>query len=56
VDSSSQKRYYDEKPKNIHSLLAVVTVDDGKVERKVQTKQVAEMATVPVLENRVTAK
>jgi hypothetical protein len=39
------------KSKKIYSLLVAVAVDDGKVERGAETKQVAWMAALHVLEN-----
>jgi hypothetical protein len=49
--AEKQKFYCDEKPKIVHSLLVVVTVGDGKVERGTETKRVARMTAVHVLEN-----
>jgi hypothetical protein len=40
----------------MYSLLVVVTVDIGKVERRLKTKWMAWMTALPVLENWALAK
>jgi hypothetical protein len=40
----------------MYFLLVVVTVDTGKVERKLKTKRMAWMTALPVLENWTLAK